>query len=965
PSFATSSSEISSKTQNMTVEDSTVTNSNVAADAKKIVLLKRNPSTTINNSNPQTSVGNNTLISSIDLTQTPCRSNSSSPNLDNELTPENSENSSEVDFNTGLDGFLLAALKNPKDRLFLLKLDREMERFINDKNHTRLEFPPMNSYQRLIVHRVAQYFKLSHVVDNSGKAEEEKPEKSVKIMRRQQIDPQKTRSTGDSDSNSEGERKILTIEEREAAYQKARARIFKDLEQKNGENEQDENEGAVSSTAINLSVSNNNSNEQPNSESTSSSKTKNTVQKVANVNSNNNNKNGKPSQQVSKTTGNNKNSNKNGANNAKNRQQQPSRMQPFNYNPSMDRSIYLSKQGRPIGNFSGPPPMMPPGPFGPPFFNGHVNMYDVNMVPMQPPPIMPPEMQVCHPMSSPYVNIPHEWNPALSGPYNRPGVRNVWGTETFNAPPEIGGNPSLFNHQKNNPTSFLPPRPSAQNEVRPQVHNLKHLNQYPPPHYSQPHGSAYSENNHLINSPVSPMESKSNKSPSASPSSPMSQSGFDSNNSIWANKSQWNNVPSGEDSKLNNERQLDQKRPNNRSSTFVPPSQQREVPFFNPVWNNSSDSPAMNIFNSSQASAEYPTQNTPGVPLIPQMYPTIVQPISGPNTGPRRNNGGNHIIPGPISPEYVNNVQRFGMAPPPMVGFPAQSTSSNVTGAIRPPKSTELFDPNNPSALSTQNTNLSAIASVQSSVSQPLSTSNSAPSSSRSTSHAPSSKSNSASGNKTPSSSPWTGPSAGNKAASLTQNQNNNNSRRKNATESSSNSNNNAIVDGTMMRSLSISSNSSQQSRTHHRPPSTPPSGNGKKKESGLLFDYSMQVPYEGVKPSEANEPPQPSHIIELYDFSESDNLMDISFSNAKIKQIGPPPNSSDKRPTILAIFKNSREANKAMQNYRGVRFKIKTWELLVKNGGNVSPLISVDSYERHHQELMNATHGLPLNGKQ
>ena len=37
-------------------------------------------------------------------------------------------------------------------------------------SRTRLEFPPMNSYQRLIIHRVAAYFKLSHVVDPSGKA---------------------------------------------------------------------------------------------------------------------------------------------------------------------------------------------------------------------------------------------------------------------------------------------------------------------------------------------------------------------------------------------------------------------------------------------------------------------------------------------------------------------------------------------------------------------------------------------------------------------------------------------------------------------------------------------------------------------------------------------------------------------------------------------------------------------------
>lgn len=43
-------------------------------------------------------------------------------------------------------------------------------KLFKSNSRTRLEFPPMNSYQRLIVHRVAQYFKLSHVVDTSGKA---------------------------------------------------------------------------------------------------------------------------------------------------------------------------------------------------------------------------------------------------------------------------------------------------------------------------------------------------------------------------------------------------------------------------------------------------------------------------------------------------------------------------------------------------------------------------------------------------------------------------------------------------------------------------------------------------------------------------------------------------------------------------------------------------------------------------
>ncbi|CAG8784665.1 17778_t:CDS:2, partial [Racocetra fulgida] len=240
----------------------------------------------------QSGAGSSTLISSIDLMQTPCRSDSSSPNLEVELTPEQSAHLGEIDFNTGLDGFLLAALKNPKDRLFLLKLDREMER-------------PILRFSDLL------------------EQEEEKPEKSVKIMRRQQINAQsQLRSTGDSDSNSEGERKILTIEEREAAYQKARARIFKDLEQKNEENEQDENEESMSSSPNTKHSNISNNNDQQNSDLTSSNKSKSAQQtKSANAN---NNKNSKQSQQTNKTVGSNKNStnNKTSVNTVKNRQQQ-------------------------------------------------------------------------------------------------------------------------------------------------------------------------------------------------------------------------------------------------------------------------------------------------------------------------------------------------------------------------------------------------------------------------------------------------------------------------------------------------------------------------------------------------------------------------------------------------------------------------------------------------------------------
>ncbi|KAF9897154.1 hypothetical protein BX616_006088, partial [Lobosporangium transversale] len=60
-----------------------------------------------------------------------------------------------------LDPFLLTALNNRHDRLFLLKLDRDFCNFIQDPNQTQLEFPWLNSYYRMIIHRSAIYFQLA------------------------------------------------------------------------------------------------------------------------------------------------------------------------------------------------------------------------------------------------------------------------------------------------------------------------------------------------------------------------------------------------------------------------------------------------------------------------------------------------------------------------------------------------------------------------------------------------------------------------------------------------------------------------------------------------------------------------------------------------------------------------------------------------------------------------------------
>lgn len=63
-----------------------------------------------------------------------------------------------------MDSFLLTALSNFRDRLTLLKLEKELTDFINDSKRQRIDFPAMSAYQRLIVHRVASYFHLDHIV---------------------------------------------------------------------------------------------------------------------------------------------------------------------------------------------------------------------------------------------------------------------------------------------------------------------------------------------------------------------------------------------------------------------------------------------------------------------------------------------------------------------------------------------------------------------------------------------------------------------------------------------------------------------------------------------------------------------------------------------------------------------------------------------------------------------------------
>ncbi|XP_062434264.1 R3H domain-containing protein 1 isoform X7 [Rhea pennata] len=159
------------------------------------------------------------------------------------------DSSQEYTDSTGIDlhEFLVNTLKNnPRDRMMLLKLEQEMLDFIGNNEVPRKKFPPMTSYHRMLLHRVAAYFGLEHNVDQSGKSvivnktsntripdqkfcEHIKDEKSDDFQKRYIL--KRDNSSLDKDDNQmrirlKDDRRSKSIEEREEEYQRARERIF-------------------------------------------------------------------------------------------------------------------------------------------------------------------------------------------------------------------------------------------------------------------------------------------------------------------------------------------------------------------------------------------------------------------------------------------------------------------------------------------------------------------------------------------------------------------------------------------------------------------------------------------------------------------------------------------------------------------------------------------------------------------
>ncbi|KAL4946249.1 hypothetical protein BDV06DRAFT_152577 [Aspergillus oleicola] len=177
------------------------------------------------------------------------------------------------------DEKLLEAMKSPKDRLLILQLEEKVRAFIQSSKEQSLELPPSNAFGRLLAHKLGDYYHLTHFVDNNvtsvrlhrtpfcrlppplslihsttnstppptvpamkimRRTDGERPSTEGSIAASSSAASKATSEAGDSGNDADRggssagatpakDRLVLTREEREAKYQEARERIFRDF----------------------------------------------------------------------------------------------------------------------------------------------------------------------------------------------------------------------------------------------------------------------------------------------------------------------------------------------------------------------------------------------------------------------------------------------------------------------------------------------------------------------------------------------------------------------------------------------------------------------------------------------------------------------------------------------------------------------------------------------------------------
>lgn len=151
-----------------------------------------------------------------------------------------------------VDSFLIEALRNPRHRFTVLRMEIDIQKFIQNSDMQQFEFPHFpTSYLRLAAHRVARHYGLhtmvhDNVVDGQGmrilvlKKPESKfpafclsdvPAKDSETDNLDQIKivirprPSKLHSN-DANESEHKPNPVRTVEERKEEYDRARARIF-------------------------------------------------------------------------------------------------------------------------------------------------------------------------------------------------------------------------------------------------------------------------------------------------------------------------------------------------------------------------------------------------------------------------------------------------------------------------------------------------------------------------------------------------------------------------------------------------------------------------------------------------------------------------------------------------------------------------------------------------------------------
>ncbi|KAM6486611.1 hypothetical protein HDV62DRAFT_221035 [Trichoderma sp. SZMC 28011] len=162
------------------------------------------------------------------------------------------------------DDKLLEALAAPRDRLFLLRLEKDVIDFVQDSKEPYMDLPPSNSFCRMLTHKLADYYHMTHsyephigsvrifrtpfcrvppslatMIPQTTISTSSTPPPAVlprKIMRRGQDEEGGGASAGasktTSENGSDSKDKLplasqkLSREEREEMYKLARQRIF-------------------------------------------------------------------------------------------------------------------------------------------------------------------------------------------------------------------------------------------------------------------------------------------------------------------------------------------------------------------------------------------------------------------------------------------------------------------------------------------------------------------------------------------------------------------------------------------------------------------------------------------------------------------------------------------------------------------------------------------------------------------